>query len=154
MIESYDIEGAKIYDPNIPKFFNTLHYLAAGYGYWIKMKEPAILTLRGLLADPMDQLQLNSGWNLIGCWHSHIQFNSNSFSAIDLPLQPVKSLSQVFQSIDGKYELICNYDDTGTNVFDPNVPEFFNTLHYISPGYGYWIKMKEPATINFSSDDR
>jgi hypothetical protein len=154
IIRNFDKNGAQTFDPNVPAFFNTLHYLAAGYGYWIKMSEVATLTLEGKLTAPSDSLQLTGGWNLIGCWLQEANYNSEE-PTIQIPdgveWLKVSSLNDVFHSIDTNYSIIRNYDKQGASTFDPNVPGFFNTLHYISPGYGYWIKMTAPAKLNFSN---
>jgi hypothetical protein len=159
IIRNSDINGSQTFDPNVPSFFNTLHYLAAGYGYWIKMKdvcdeEECKLTLSGARANPTDKLKLRDGWNLIGCWHTNAQYDSTSPPTVDLPSQvtfiQVENLKDAFSSIEGNYSIIRNYDENGASTFDPNVPSFFNTLHYIGPGYGYWIKMTVTEPIDFN----
>ena len=160
IIRNFDINGAQTYDPEVPSFFNTLNYLAAGYGYWIKMKdicdeEECQLTLSGARANPSDKLELRNGWNLIGCWHTHAQYDSATPPSVALPSQvdfvKVNDLKEVFDSIDKSYSIVRNFDDDqGASTFDPNVPSFFNTLHYIGPGYGYWIKITATEPIDFN----
>jgi len=159
LIRNSDVNGAKTFDPNVPAFFNTLHYLAAGYGYWIKMndiceEEECTLILEGALANPSDKLTLRNGWNLIGCWHTSAQYDSATQPTVDLPSQvefeKVDSLKDVLSSIQGKYSLVRNTDANGAQTFDPNVPAFFNTLKYMGPGYGYWIKMNVSEPIDFN----
>jgi hypothetical protein len=53
--------------------------------------------------------------------------------------QKVNGLKEVFDSIDESYSIVQNYDVHGALTFDLSAPSFFNTLHYIGPGYGYWI---------------
>ena len=145
-IKNFDKNGIQIYDPSVsPIDFNSLKYLAAGYGYWIKMIEPATLFLKGRLADPSEKLPLRKGWNLIGCWHSHVQHDSEIPFTIDAPKHFVTQFKDIFYSIDGAYEIIRNHDRNGVDTFDPSpeIPDGFNSLQYISPGYGYWIKMTE-----------
>jgi hypothetical protein len=157
ILRNFDKNGAQTFDPNVPAFFNTLHYLAAGYGYWIHMKEGATLTLEGQSAALSDALELNEGWNLIGCWLPEAQYDSTTQPTIQIPdgvkWQKVSSLNDSLLNLDAsKVDIIINFDKKGAQSFDPSVPSFFKTLHYISPGYGYWIKMKEPATLNFSTN--
>jgi hypothetical protein len=158
LIRNFDINGAQTFDPNVPSFFNTLHYLAAGYGYWIKMKEicneeECKLTLSGPRAKPSDTLTLREGWNLIGCWHTEAPYDSASIPTVPLPSQvsfkKVDDLKNVFSSINESYSIVRNFDKDGASTFDPNVPSFFNTLHYMGPGYGYWIKMTETKEFNY-----
>ncbi|KPA11405.1 hypothetical protein MHK_008387, partial [Candidatus Magnetomorum sp. HK-1] len=153
LIRNFDANGAQTFDPLVPSFFNTLHYLAAGYGYWIKMKEDSTLILSGPRANPSEKLPLRTGWNLIGCWHTDAQYDSEAPPTIGLPSQvistKVTNLNDVVSSISNSYSIIRNYDINGAGTYDPLVPAFFNTLHYISPGYGYWIKLKEPKELNY-----
>ena len=32
-------------------------------------------------------------------------------------------------------------------AYDPGLPSIFSSLHYVAPGYGCWIKMKEAAAL-------
>ncbi len=153
IIRNFDANGAQTFDPNVPSFFNTLHYIASGYGYWIKMNQASTLVLSGSRANPSDKLLLRSGWNLIGSWHSAAQYDSVTPPSVSLPgqvlTQQVDALKDVFLSIDGSYAIIRNFDENGSGTYDPFVPSFFNTLHYISPGYGYWIKINESKEFNY-----
>ncbi|ETR68561.1 MAG: hypothetical protein OMM_04494 [Candidatus Magnetoglobus multicellularis str. Araruama] len=157
IIRNYDANKFQYFDPNVPSFFNTLHYLAAGYGYWIHMNDAGTLILSGALANPSDSLTLNEGWNLIGCWSQDAYYNSNLPPTVDLPAQVnlVKrsQLIDVLQAVHGKYSIVKSIDANGSEfIYDVNVPSFLNSLHYfIGPGYGYWIKMNEPALFNYSS---
>jgi len=152
-IRNYDSNGTSYYNPNYPSFLNSLQYLAPGYGYWIRMRQPAALSFTGVYASPSDELVLLEGWNLVGCWHQEVQYASSTPPTVSLPAgissSPVSSVSDIFSSIDGKYTAIIKLDPNGAGIFDPQLPEYLNTLDYISPGYGYWIKMKESASLHY-----
>ncbi|MBF0450946.1 MAG: putative Ig domain-containing protein [Candidatus Magnetomorum sp.] len=148
IIRNFDVNGAAAYNPALPSFINSLHYLAAGYGYWIKMKESATWVIPGLLIDPSEPLTLRTGWNLVGCWHTHMQYELTPPS-IPLPQQPTGSLKDVFQSINGNYLIVRSHDQDGAKTFNPALPSSMNTLHYISPGFGYWIKMVQPQALTY-----
>jgi hypothetical protein len=162
LVRNYNSNDTQTFDPNIPSFFNTLHYLAAGYGYWMKMKEAATLKLSGPLANPSDSIMLHDGWNLIGCWSNDAFYDSKLPPTVHLPNQvnlvKIPELKDVLQTIDGKYSIVRSIDTNGSEViYDVNVPSFLNSLHFIGPGYGYWIKMNEPAIFcypSFSSNEK
>ena len=153
LIRNFDENGSETYNPNLPAIVNKLHYLAVGYGYWIKMNAPGVLELNGPRAQPSDSLLLNDNWNLIGCWHTDLQYDSNTPPEIDMPegvqATQVTSLKQVFLSIDGKYSIVRNFDSKGSETFNPLLPAIVNKLHYIGPGYGYWIKLNDSTLFNY-----
>ena len=68
-------------------------------------------------------LNLNKGWNLI------------SFAIIADDMNPAK----LFESIKSSLLII---KDT-TSIYNPNIPEFLNTLKKTRLDKGYWVKMKE-----------
>jgi hypothetical protein len=135
---------------------NSLHCLAAGHGYWIKMNEAATLKLCGPRINPSDTLFLSEGWNLVGNWNKNAIYDSKIPPTIDLPdqvgLLKVNDLKDILQAVDGKYFFVLGFDANGSETFmDPNVPSFLNTLHYLGPGYGFWIYMTEPADLYYPS---
>ncbi|MBF0452634.1 MAG: IPT/TIG domain-containing protein [Candidatus Magnetomorum sp.] len=152
-IRNYDINGEQTFYSNAPPYSNTLHYMASGYGYWIKMNEPGVLRLSGVRAKPSDTLSLHEGWNLIGYWHTDMHYDSKTPPSVDLSCQviatQVSELNKVFDLIDGKYSNIRSFDINGGSVFFPDVPIFFNTLHYMAPGYGYFIKTTEDTEFAY-----
>ena len=57
----------------------------------------------------------------------------------------------VLGSIDGKYIVINSFDEDGGHTFDPSLDGLgYNDLHYLAPGYGYWINMMEQGELDFS----
>ncbi|MCM8769925.1 MAG: chitobiase/beta-hexosaminidase C-terminal domain-containing protein, partial [Candidatus Omnitrophica bacterium] len=85
MVRGFDAGGATTYDPSVNPVFNTLHYLAPGYGYWIKMSEPATLELEGLPVTCSATLTLNAGWNLVGYWHTSVFYDTANQPAVSFP---------------------------------------------------------------------
>jgi hypothetical protein len=51
----------------------------------------------------------------------------------------------VFNSIDGEYELIFNQAD-GDSTYNPEMPGI-STLDWIGPDKGFWIKMRNPGML-------
>jgi len=153
IVRNFDENGPVTFNPSAPSFINKLHYLASGYGYWIKMNQESTLILSGSAASSSDKILLKSGWNLIGCWHTDAQYDSATAPAVSIPeniqFTKVTSLSDIFYSINGDYSIIRNFDENGPVTYNPAAPSFINKLHYISPGYGYWIKIIEPIYFNY-----
>ncbi|MBN2373763.1 hypothetical protein JXL19_08250 [bacterium] len=164
-IISFDHEGAHLLDKDLPDFINTLHYLSLGYGYWIKMNRDGYLIMQGQPAIADICLNLKTGWNLMGfippdvCYAKdpnvltqicpyqtgiYQQEEGIAFCPVDpFPLAPLVSIS-------GKYQRIISFDTCdGAKLFDKDLPDFINTLDYIGPKYGYWIKMLEDGDLVF-----
>jgi len=156
VILSFDQDGAHTFDPALDgQGFNDLHYLAPGYGYWIKMSQPATLELEAdQLLDPSASLSLGAGWNLTGYWGREARYDLAIAPKISLPegvqWLATPSLTKVLSSIEGAYSMISSFDQYGGHTFDPLLDGWgFNDLHYLSPGYGFWIKMTRPATLHY-----
>ncbi|ETR73686.1 MAG: hypothetical protein OMM_00775 [Candidatus Magnetoglobus multicellularis str. Araruama] len=149
-----EASGQRMYtsDPLL-SMLNDLHYLAVGYGYWIRMNKAGTLRLTGQLANPTDSLALHKGWNLVGCWHTKVQYDSDEPPAIDFPntvqdqdFNQVNSLSEVFSSIDNDYTFIIRFSDFFTT--DPILMSL-NSLHYVGPGYAYWIYTNQETILQY-----
>lgn len=148
LLRSFDTEGAKTFDPDLPEYLNTLDYLAGGYGYWIKMNQPGTLSLTGQASSSNDTLQLHTGWNLVGHWGGAEKqvalTEGTSTYAANTPI--ADDLSTIIDSI----ELIRGLDEEGAKTYDPDIPEELNTLQTLEPGKGYWIKLNQDQIIEFA----
>jgi hypothetical protein len=70
-----------------------------------------------------------SGWNLVSY------------------LPPVRdSTVHALASVLSSAIVILGFDEGGL-TYDPTIPPDFNTLKIMSPGYGYWIKLKTPKRL-------
>ena len=148
VVRSFDSKGPHTFDPANPSETN-LKYVASGYGYWIKMKEAGNLEVNGMRALPSDTLQLREGWNLVGYWHTDIQY-TGTVPLVDFPpevmeLTGVGSIDDVFSAQSGNYSVIRSYDSSGAHTYDPMLAGF-NDLDYLGPGYGIWIRIKSVET--------
>jgi PKD repeat protein len=153
---SFDTKGAHILDKSLPSFINTLKYLSAGYGYWIKMNKPATLVLEGRFIPVNTALTLQDGWNLAGyiphdtCYgdldqSSVCPYSNGQYQVEDgiSYCQTTSPISLTLASISGKYRRITSFDACkGAMIFDTTLPSFINTLRYMGPKYGYWIKVE------------
>ena len=151
VVRSFDSMGAHTYDPALPDF-SDMKYMAAGYGYWIKMNGSGNLKLNGVRAIPSDTLELSNGWNLVGFWRPDACY-TNTVPLVDFP-SDVKiftledSIDEILSSIRNNYDVIRSYDINGAHTYDPFLGGF-NDLDYLGSGYGFWIKMKSPGMLSY-----
>ena len=149
-VRGFDIDGYHNYNPASPAS-SDLHYIACGYGYWIRMTEPGELVLSGPRADPVAGLPLHAGRNLVGNWSDTCYYDSDDPPAVPMPddlyqFVQVPSIGDVLASIDGLYHAVRSLDVDGAHVWHPNVPAS-SDLHYFAPGYGYWISMTDAGVL-------
>lgn len=78
---------------------------------------------------------LNAGWNLI------------SFPVV--PSNP--AIESVLKPIAGSYSVVWKFSEGQWQRYDPENPSSSN-LNTIEADCGYWIKMKEPRTLNFRKE--
>jgi len=151
-VRGFDGTGAHTFDPLLPQY-SDLTYLAAGYGYWIKMKVAGELVLSGLKALPTDSLELRTGWNLVGYWGNVIHYVGIQPTVVFPPdatiFTQINSMTENFNAIVGNYSVVRSFDAAGAHTFDPLLPDYFNSLQYMGPGYGMWIKMKSPDALSY-----
>ena len=83
--------------------------------------ESDILELKGLIQKNVT-INLVNGWNLVSS-----------------PYTTTKSVTEAMESLDGCYVNILNYNNSIWYSYSPTKP--FNTLNYIYPGKGYWIRV-------------
>ncbi|MEA3432555.1 MAG: hypothetical protein U9R01_07810, partial [candidate division WOR-3 bacterium] len=120
---AYNNKAWLVYDPENPGF-SDLTEMAAGKGYWIKMKIAANFSVSG--SAPGKSIDLNSGWNLVG-------YNSTT----SLPVADA-----LVASIAAKYVSVWAFIDGAWKVYDPVNPGL-SDLTTMEPGYGYWINATE-----------
>ncbi|MFZ2663907.1 MAG: hypothetical protein WAX66_00900 [Patescibacteria group bacterium] len=115
----------QIYDPINPGF-SDLSNLEAGWGYWLNMTQPAILSVTG--TEPPLTIDLIAGWNLVG-------YNSST----------EKVITDALGSIAGEVITVWAYRNGVWQFFDPANPGF-SDLTTMAPGYGYWINTNAACT--------
>lgn len=149
VVRSFDAQGPHTYVPGLDEF-NDLTYMAAGYGYWIRMSEPGELLLEGRRALPTDSLELHTGWNLVGYWGADAR-HVGPPPAVPFPagtaFTPVEGLAESFAAIADNYGIVWSFDAEGAHIFDPALPAGVNTMTYLGPGYGFWLRMKAPDDL-------
>ncbi|HQI55708.1 MAG TPA: Ig-like domain-containing protein [Syntrophorhabdaceae bacterium] len=117
----------KSYDPSDPEY-SDLQNFTAGKGYWIKMKENKNISVTGKAIS--QNINLGSGWNLIGYIKTHSM-----------------TVGTALNGIAGKYQIVWEFTPPSTwKSYDPSDPEY-SDLQNFTAGKGYWIKMKEAASL-------
>jgi subtilisin-like proprotein convertase family protein len=140
-------QGAQSYYPGLPPGLNTLLTMDAEHGYWIKMvgsqaaaqgvaqglQMVAALQVVGEELPEDHPIPLDAGWNLVSY----------------LPRKPL-TLTVALQSIAGLYTAVLGYEPgVGALSCYPDLDPTFNTLQTMKPGYGYWVKMSQAATLQY-----
>jgi len=125
-VTSFD-NGSVFFDPNGPDFLNTLTDVSPNFGYWVKVSAPCTLSTCGTLTLESHAVDLDAGWNLIAYW----------------PTEPW-SPAEAFESLVTSNNLIytTGFGCGGPSVYyDPNGPDFLNTLLELDRPEGYWLKI-------------
>ena len=156
---------AKTY--NLSDRYSNMKYMAAGYGYWIKINEDAhfdekgliYLTIQGTAIFSDTAIQLQEGWNISGYIGNEVRYIGEKPD--DIPfIEPVVyqemvsgNVDDIFQTISGQYTYIRAFDKNGFQPYDPSLPDL-SRLKYVGPGYGYCIKIKagETATLKWNPE--
>ena len=81
-----------------------------------------------------------------------------SWNLVSIPVQLADSaIEQVLAPIKGKYDLVFAYDACDTadswKTYDPTAAPFANDLTHLDETKGFWIHMKEEATLTVSGSE-
>jgi hypothetical protein len=124
-----------LFNPTLPDFLNTLYYLDETMGFWIQMEQNDTLTVQGVIPETTT-FTMHSDWNLIG-----------------YPTLTIQEPSVVFEKVQENCSSLYMYNTTDPSpwkLYNPDVPSFLNNLHYMYPGYGYWLWGMENTTPYFN----
>ena len=114
--------------------FNGIGDLTVGWGYQIKITEAIPLTVSGTYVIPEENpVELSTGWNMIG----YLRIEA---APADMVLAELNATSNLV--------IAKNY------LGSAFLPDFnFNGIGDLEPGQGYQLKINEPGTLNFLSND-
>ena len=117
--------GAKVFDPNIPSFLNTLSKVTDGFGYWVRVNQADVLEVAGTCIAENFRKPFDAGWNLVA-----------------YPKEDPEAPSVYFSDLiaDNNLEFVTGFEN-GAKLFDPNIPPFLNTLTAMENGFGYWTRV-------------
>jgi hypothetical protein len=125
--------GAVTWEAGRPPELNDLNSLDNEHGFWLYAPGADVLTISGLPIEPDTPIELCDGWNVISY----------------LPNDP-DELAHAFGSIAGEYEYVMGFDcESGVKTLDPKRPAHLNDLTCLYPGFGYWVKMFNAATLTY-----
>jgi len=145
-VEGFDVTGAKSYNKTI---FSDMKYMAAGYGYWIKLdvEGPLYLEIEGPPISEIASIELHPGWNLVGYLGNTAKYVTRKPTVLfpeSTEFQLVNHINDIFNSITGKYSYIESFDSTGGKSYNLTP---FSDLYYVGPGYGFWIKIDSQENV-------
>ena len=127
----------KLYNPSAPPYVNDLQAMNGQRGYWLDNATAGSVQVSGL-RPVKTTVTLCQGWNLIGY-------------AAGVSQAPATVLAE----ITGKYNLVYGYDASDTadpwKKYNPSGPPYANDLTEMRPGFGYWIRMTQAATLTIVS---
>ncbi len=121
------------YSPTLPYYFNTLENIIPEEGYWVNVSENTNLELTGNAYDSSVTIDLNSGWNLIGYLPQVDIAPSDALSNISDKLLQVKDV---------------------TSIYNPAMPDIFNTMAVMTPSKGYWVQVSEDCSLVYNESRR
>lgn len=132
---SYDandtVDPWKVYVPGRRK--NDLLTLDHRHGYWIEMREDAILTVSGM-RHPQTRIPLSIGWNLVG-----------------YPQSRRRSLASALDGVGHALDAVWRHDVQDAvdpwKLYSPSMPTWAQDLSHGQPGEGYWILVSEECEL-------
>jgi PKD repeat protein len=124
------------YDPGVP-YGDTLTNLDETMGFWIQMTSADTLDVVGSVPTTTDinLYSAGAGWNLVGYP-----------SAVNRDLPGVLQDHGVGTDFSLVYAYHANDLADQWKLFDRTGPEYANDLTYLSPGWGYWVKVSADHT--------
>lgn len=120
--------------------FKTFDVVQPGAGYWVRVTGDTTLRLAGTLVEGIVE-PVSPDYNLVG------------FPVID-NLDVNDSVSYVLSSIAGSYSLVNEFNNTEKSyefyfIIGNSV---FKTFDQVRPGTGYWIRVTNNDTINYTNN--
>ncbi len=159
-VRGFDCTGAKTYNSGP---WSDMQYMAAGYAYWIKINEDAVVDTSGLIYLELEgtsvsgdtAIPLQPGWNLVGYLGNKV-LHTGTDPTITFPENRVMchilldDISEAFCSIAGQYAYVRGFDETGAKSYNLTP---WSDMKYVGPGYGYWLRISdgEDATLVWDS---
>ncbi len=131
--------GAKLFTPT-GGVFNTLKVTDHRLGYWVKVRAPGTLTIRGLAITALDStlIPLASGYNLVSYLPETVDSTRHAVASTDGRLLQVQGFETSLSA--------RNLPQVGAKLHTPSGAQF-NTLKIMSPRLGYWVKVASPDTL-------
>ncbi len=126
------------FNPEYPCSLNSLSRLKVGSGYAVKVNKATKLTISGTLLDiSNEKISLKAGWNFIAYFLSGEQSIRTAFASLINETDLNNSNLQIATF--------------GSKTFDPGISDSLNSLTMLTPGAGYWIKLKTAEDFFYPS---
>ena len=130
------VDPWKLYDPADPGA-SDLTAIDHRIGLWLEAGQAGVLPVGGT-QPPVTQIQLCTGWNLIG-----------------YPLAQGRPVAAALASIEGKYTRVFGFDlsdfDDPWEVYSVGVPSWANDLDSMRSGRGYWVLATENTVLDYEN---
>ena len=126
IMREYASDGVRVFDPNIPFRFCTLSSIGEAFGYQVKMSAPACCMVTGMRIAADTSLTLHRGWNVVPYYGT---------DTCEVP--------DYFSPVMDHVIIIRGYHSDGVRVYDPSIPERFNTLTALEAPFAYQVKMAD-----------
>lgn len=164
--------GWKTFTPGGPAYNNDLDYIAPGEGIWVRMNSDDVLIFEGRRVRPeagsphsYAQITLEAGWNLVGVLPMTRRYNNSPgrSTGANVPgpndLQYSRSYDNYEQFLRESFGIISAhwphvetiqmlYPVHGIQAYHCDVPGWANSLNFVIPGYGAWIRVKDGQSID------
>ncbi|KPA12301.1 protein containing Peptidase S8 and S53, subtilisin, kexin, sedolisin, partial [Candidatus Magnetomorum sp. HK-1] len=154
-VRGFDSTGAKTYNQTP---YSDMSYMAAGYGYWIRIKEHndgvIYLEVEGRKVPEDTRISVQPGWNLVGYFGNRVYYKGIKPQVpfcCNPVYTPVEHISNIFSSLKNKSIYVRGFDKFGAMTYN-GTP--FSDMKYVGPGFAYWIKLNEntEAKLNWKND--
>ncbi|MDP8236468.1 MAG: hypothetical protein P9M08_08790 [Candidatus Erginobacter occultus] len=167
--QTRDPEGEwKVYGRDLPEWTSTLDYISPDQGLWLHMDETDVLILEGPRVFPSSgvypAIGLNQGWNLAGILPRTRFYVEGKDHNADGPSD--LGQDRGYADIPTMLKAAFNLEDSDFNkiaaiqimypppyrvkAYDCNVPARYQTLHFVQPGAGAWIRLKDGQTLTIN----
>ena len=123
-----------VYGPDFPPSLNTLQSIDVSKAFWLNMKEPTNLIVKGTQPE-RTEIAIAPGWNFIG-----------------YPSNQTRPVAELLAGV--TFDSLWAYDPSGAGswqVFNPSAPQQLNTLQKFTPGRGYALQATAAAVITVSN---
>jgi hypothetical protein len=126
--------GGLIFDTRLPEF-STLDVVDYHHAYWIRVLDDMVLSICGEEIPPGETIGLEAGWNLAAYW-----------PMMDFPVEEALVSLGVSDSSDNLQQVMGF--DQGAQIWVPSMGNL-NTLTVMRPGFGFWMKVRFPADLDY-----
>ncbi len=130
------VDPWKIYDP-ADAAGSDLTAIDHRNGLWIDATAPAVLQVAGT-QPATTQIQLCTGWNLIGY-------------PLAQPRPPLSALASIAGQLLRVFAFDPAHPEDLWEGFDTAVPDWANNLPLMEPGRGYWVLVTEDAVLDYEN---